>query len=100
MVENIDKGSGYLAKLLEDKDEKKLEKVAATFQDLYTELSVIGMDFYKITDFAISLSSTFERNIGSLNIFGFVVICFAIILVLPRKCTKACGLSDHCLIVA
>lgn len=61
MVENIDRGSDYLAKLIESKDEKKLEKVSATFEDLYTELSAIGIDFYRITDYIIALSNSFEH---------------------------------------
>jgi len=59
MVENIDKGSDYLAKLIEKKEENKLQKVSSTFEELYTELSEIGRDFYSITDYIVELSNSF-----------------------------------------
>ena len=96
MVENIDKGSDYLVKLIEDKDEQKLEKVASVFSDLYSELSSIGIDFYNITEYIIALSKSFEWQIDSLTTLGFFVIFFALFLVLPKKLTRACGFSEPC----
>ena len=99
MVDNINKGSNYLAQLIDGKDDKKIEKVSITFEELYRELRGIGVDFYKITDFIVYLSDSFEALVAKLNLLAVLGILIALLLIVPRKWTKACGMSNPCVSV-
>lgn len=91
-IENIEKGSHYLKKLVENRDEMQIQKLQVIIDEMYQNLARMSLDFYEVTKFINKLSADFKWETGLLSIIAVFVIIFAFMQMIPPDNMKICKL--------